>query len=359
MSRTRCLFVLPSLRGGGAERVTSLLLQHLDTLHFDLHLALVQRTGPYLAALPPHVTLHDLHASRVAHCFVPLVKTIRRVRPDVVFSTISHMNLAVALTRAVWPRGIRLCLRETATCRHIIYNSRWPTWRLGLYRRQYRRADTIICQSPYMYCDLRRHLSLPPERLVVIPNPIDFAAMEQQFPNDCVKLQGEGPHIVSLGGLRRVKGTDRLLVAFPRLLSRRPAAQLWVLGDGPCATSLRQQANRLGIADHVHFIGFQTNPLAWLRAADLFALPSRNESCPNALLEAVACGCPPVTTRHPGGTYEMLAHLGLSHRFAKRLDDWPDEWFEPLPPDTLRLARARYHLQTVVEQYQRVLRSEM
>ena len=126
MTRTRCLFVLPSLRGGGAERVTTILLRHLDPELFDLHLAVVQKTGPHVADVPDHVTLHDLGGARTLYALPALVRSIRRLRPDVVFSTISHMNLAVALTRPAWPRGTRLVLRETALTDRLIHTARLP-----------------------------------------------------------------------------------------------------------------------------------------------------------------------------------------------------------------------------------------
>ena len=89
-------------------------------------------------------------------------------------------------------------------------------------------------------------------------------------------------------------------------------------------------------------MGYQQNPFPWLRAADLMAVCSHGESSSNAVLEAVACGCPTVALRHPGGTYGMLSDLGLASRFVKRLDNWHEDWFHALPPQALtrRLAPA-------------------
>jgi len=355
MTCTRCLFVLPSLRSGGAERVTQTLLRQLDRTRFELHLAVVHNTGAWARHLPPQVTLHDLDAERVARSLWPLVRTVRRLRPHIVFTTVSHLNAAACLTRCLWPRQTRLVVRETATCAQILSSARWAGLRLALYRRAYRQATKIVCQTPHMYCDLQRHFGLPPDLLTVIPNPVDFDTIQQQSAGAASAIHGAGPHVVSLGGLRRVKGADRLLDAFPRLLACKPGAHLWVLGEGPCKAALRQQAQRLKIDHRVHFAGFQHNPYPWLRAADLFALPSRNESSPNALLEAIACHCPPVTLRHPGGTYEILAHLGLRDRFVKQLDAWEDAWFQALPPITLTRARRRYCVRRVVAQYSQLL----
>ncbi len=387
MTRERCLFVLPSLGGGGAERVVTTLLRHMNPNRFDLHLAVARDSGPNKHNIPDHVTVHDLAASRVVRSIVPLLRTIRRIRPHVVFSTILHMNLATALSRPWWPRGTRLVLRETNLVDHtlgIAGGTRAPTAarasthfahslrRFG-WRTLYRQANTIVCQTAFMRADLQHAFGLPTVQLSVIPNPVDFDAIQQavtvrqgtiEQPDRNTQpsvfeihrqLETPGPHVIALGRLRPVKGTDRLLAAFPRLLDRRPNAQLWLLGDGPCSGALRTQAKKLGIASHIHFAGYQPNPFAWLTAADLMAISSHAESSSNALLEAIACGCPPVAMQHSGGTQEILADLGLSDRFVPRIDAWEPRWFKRLPADSLHRVRQKYNVPKVVAQYERVL----
>jgi glycosyltransferase involved in cell wall biosynthesis len=349
------LFVLPSLRAGGAERVASLLLRHLDSSLFDLHLAMVQAEGPYLHELPDHVTLHNLHAERVSRSLLPLVKTVRQLQPDVVMSSMSHMNVAASLVRPTWPNQTRLVLRETATCDQILSTRRWGRLRAAVFSQQYRRAEAIICQSEFMQDDLRRHFALPTDAMVVIPNPIDFdsiataAEADNPFPT-------EGPNIVALGRLAPVKNHARLLRAVPSLLEKQPTANVWLLGAGPLQPTLMDLRRDLGIESHVHFAGFQANPFPWLRHADLFVLCSLNESSPNALLEAFACGCPTVSTVHPGGTREIHERLGITDRLTERLEDWSDAWFDRPDPEVRERAAAVFSAPKVAEQYAQVLR---
>jgi glycosyltransferase involved in cell wall biosynthesis len=327
LTQSRCLFVLPSMRAGGAERVVSLLLRHLDPQQFDLHLALAQSEGPYLDHIPNHVTLHNLCAERVSRSLLPLVKTVRQLKPDVVMSSLSHMNVVTALVRPTWPRNTRLVLRETATCDQILRTRHWGRLRSAVFSQQYRRADSIICQSEFMRDDLRRTFALPTESMVVIPNPTDFAAIGTAIGNAESPFPPGGPNIVALGRLAQVKNQRQLLQAIPSLLDKHPSANVWLLGDGPLKPSLMEMRRNLGIESNVHFAGFQANPFPWLKHADLFVLCSLSESCPNALLEAVACGCPTVSTMHPGGTREVHERLGISHRMVDRLDEWSDDWF--------------------------------
>src|SRR5207245_6965308 len=93
------MFLLPSLRGGGAERVAVTLLQHLDRRRFEPHLALVDAVGPYLADVPPDVPVHDLKAGRARYAMPAIIWLAWKLRPQVGLSTLGHLSSAVILAR--------------------------------------------------------------------------------------------------------------------------------------------------------------------------------------------------------------------------------------------------------------------
>ena len=78
-----------------------------------------------------------------------------------------------------------------------------------------------------------------------------------------------------------------------------------ILGDGPLRDNLDQLANDLGVRSHVIFQPGSSDVEEWLRATDIFVLPSHSESFSNALLEAMACGCCVIGSR-VGGTPELI-----------------------------------------------------
>ena len=357
MSKTRALFLLPSLDGGGAERVFVTLLRHVSRQDLELHLAVFDRRGAFLQELPPDVTIHDLKAPRVSRGCLALLRTIWRLRPDVVFSTTTHLNIATALLRPLMPAATRLVLRETNVGQHLGQARslrRIGPRRIGVI---YRLADTVICQTDYMRDDLVAGFRLPLEKLVRIDNPVDFDRVERlaRADGDPFSANSPGPHVVAVGSLQNVKGFDRLIVSFRGLLAAKPDAQLWILGQGPLEFELKQLAERLGLDDHVHFTGFQANPFRWLRHADLFVLSSRFESAPNVLLEAVACECPVVALEHQGGTRELLQRLGLESRMVASLDAWQLRWFERPPTTARELVRNHFSVERVAARYTTVL----
>ena len=304
--RRKVLFLIPSLEGGGAERVFSMLLRHLDRSRFEPHLAVLQAEGAYLRDIPQDVVVHNLNISRVRYALPRVVRLVWKVRPRTLLSTLRHLNLALILAKPFLPRGTRLLVREAAIVSTVLREERThPRLWAWLYRHLYGRADAVVCLSDSMVEDLVVNFSLPREKLVRIYNPVDIERVRQLGGVGENPYASAGPHLVAAGRLCRQKGFDVLLEAMPTVLKNLPGAQLAILGEGPLQSDLTEQAQRLGLNDKVRFLGFQQNPWPWLKHADLFVLPSRYEGLPNALLEALALGTPVVASDCPGGIREV------------------------------------------------------
>lgn len=148
-------------------------------------------------------------------------------------------------------------------------------------------------------------------RIAEIPNGVDVRQFRPASDTERQALRGElglpeGPLVVFTGRFVPAKGLDVLLNAWPAVRERVPEARLLLVGDGELRGALEQQAAALGLGDAVIFAGGHDDPAPFLRAADLFVLPSRAEGMPVALLEAMACGLPAVATR-VGGSEELIA----------------------------------------------------
>jgi glycosyltransferase involved in cell wall biosynthesis len=146
-----------------------------------------------------------------------------------------------------------------------------------------------------------------PERIHYIPNFIDPEIFHPARPGEKDRLKdrlgySEKTLVLYAGRLVARKGIGYLLEAWRDVSPEFPDSRLLLLGDGPLRQSLEAASFRLGIAGTARFAGRVDNVPEYLRAADLFVLPSLQEGLPNALLEAMASGAPVVATRIGGVT---------------------------------------------------------
>jgi glycosyltransferase involved in cell wall biosynthesis len=308
--RKRVLFVIPGLQGGGAERFVATLLRYLDRGCIDPHLAVLEGKEELQQHVPNDVVLHNLKSSRIRYALPAIVRLVRKIRPQVVLSTLSHVNLTLVLGRALFPRGTRVLLREASVASLAVKDRRHPRLWEWLYRGCYKRADGVICLSDAMADDMVTHFGVPREKVVRIYNPVDVKAVREMAAVETSPFAGPGPHLVAAGRLSREKGLDVLLAAMPAVLARHPRARLTILGEGALRADLTRQAQALGLEEVVAFPGFKPNPWPYFRYADVFVLPSRYEGMPNVLLEALALGTPVIAADCPGGIREVQAITG-------------------------------------------------
>ena len=353
--RTRILFLLSSFRVGGAERVMCHLLSSLPRSQFDIHLAVVNPTGPLRSSIPPDVCVHEWKTRRASRSMFALLRLVWSIRPDRILSTGSQLNVLAGLLRPFYPPGCRLLVRESATVLQL--GQSWNGWLKPLAAIAYRKADAVIAQSTAGANELRNQLHLPHDRVGHIYNPVPFELIQTTVTSEASPFPAEsaGPHLVSVARLDPVKRLDHLIEAFTKLLVHRPNAHLWIVGEGSERADLEELIRSSGLQNQVHLVGFDNNPWRWMRHADLFVLCSQFESLPNSLLEAIAWRCPVVTLDIPGGTREIMEQLGLESRIVKRLEDWCDAWFERPDETTHQRATDLLGLETIVAQYSRRL----
>lgn len=356
------LFVVPSLGGGGAERVVLTLLKHLDRRQFSLSLVVINtRRSVHLSEVPRDVELIDFGSRRVRTALVKLMRLIRRRRPDVVFSTQGYLNLGIALIKPRLPAGTRCVARETSIVSQVLHLHRRPAILRFLYRRVYPRLDTVICQSRAMRDDLVTAYGFPADKTVIIHNPVDVEWVRARA-REKAELVGLKPgcfNLVTAGRLNPEKGMDIVIAALA--LCGMPNLNLVILGEGKLRAALEARASKLGVGRQVQFAGFQPNPYPWFVHADLFVLGSRSEGFPNVALEALACGTPLVAT-----PCESLRDLGVDATDGLLAGDFsPQALAGAIQQAVLRRAdfsvsveriRAKFGIGAIASQYRDLLR---
>lgn len=355
-------FFMPSLRGGGAERVLLDLARGVAQRGFQVEVVVLNQVGAVTHDLGAGVTLVDLQRSRAAFALPPLLAYLRRRQPRVLLSTLEHTNVLAVLAARL--AGVRtpVVLREANTLTEDLAGQgiKGRMVRLAM-RAAYRGAAGIIAVSEGVKSSLLTALDVAPDKISVIASPVITERLQigaTQAPTHPWFGDGGAPVILGVGRLVEQKGFDVLLRAFAALRQRLPS-RLVIFGDGPGRGDLLALAGSLGVGAYVQLPGFVNNPFPYMVACDLFVLSSRWEGLPNVLIQAMAVGAKVVATDCPSGPSEVLdgGALGelvpvddvpaLADAMRRALEAKrrvpPPEWFD------------RYDADLVVKRYMRAL----
>ncbi len=301
----RISFVIPTFRAGGAERVASLLCNFWVERGFPVAALTFEAPGAEaVCALDERVVLRQLDLLNQSRNPLSIIATNRRrlrrlraalteFKPDAVVAFTTEANV-VALWAAAG-LGVPVVVSE---------RNQPDRPGLGLIRRvlrrlSYPRAAAIVVQTEAIARWARRRFRVP---VVILPNPVRLAGAAGAL------APGEDApkRLIAVGRLVRQKGFDLLIAAFATIAGRHPDWMLAIYGEGAERARLEAQIAACGLSDRVVLKGVCKQMEGVYAGADVFVLPSRFEGYPNALIEALAAGCPVVATDCPGATAEIL-----------------------------------------------------
>ncbi len=306
---------LPSLAGGGAERIALFVTERLVAAGIDARL--VVAVGEGALAEHPVYRAHgvDLKARNEMLSLSALLRYVDAERPDLLFAFVhsAKMMAGLAAKRRAWLRlAISVHNALEVPCRARF----WPRALFGYAPERWLYRDVIAAHavSRDLAAQVVRQFALPPARVHTIYNPLP-----DRPPAGAIDPAHEAmfaqPVIVNAGRMVAQKDQAALLRAF-HASGLAGAARLMILGEGPLRGALEAQARALGIADSVAMPGFVPDVRPYMARAAGFALSSRNEGLPVVLLEAASLGCPVAAFDCPTGPSEMLADGALGRLLA-------------------------------------------
>ncbi len=302
---------LPTLGGGGAERVIVTLANAIAARGFSVDLVVASSMGPYLNDVSTKVRLIDLKAGRVIKALPSLVRYLRRQRPVSLLSVMGHANVGALIAKKIARVPVRVVVSEhsTISAEHAQSKGVMAWINFNLIRLLYSSADGICAVSEEASRDLAHFAKLPLSGVNTIYNPFDLSCIKKKAA-DRVEHPwlnpDQPPLILSVGRLNDAKDYPTLIRAFANLRKLR-ALRLVILGEGELRPVLESMLVQLGLdEDAVLLPGFVSNPYAWMSRCRLFVLSSRREALPSVLIEAMACGAPIVSTNCRSGPSEIL-----------------------------------------------------
>jgi glycosyltransferase involved in cell wall biosynthesis len=303
-------FFLPSLAGGGAERVSLNLAIGLAARGHAVDLVLAEASGPFLPLVPPAVRIVDLKAPRVLRSLRPLTSYLRAERPAALVGALDHANLVAMTAKKLARTTTRTVITVHCTFPKTVLGSgsvrlKMIPWLLG---RLHPWADVIVAVSNGVAEDLARTAGIPRHRVNVIYNPVittSLLAAASEPVSQHWFCDNTRPVVLGVGRLSAQKNFRLLIDAFASV-RREHNARLVLLGEGPQRPALEARIRQLGLENDVVLPGFIENPYAVMSRAAVLVLSSNFEGLPTVLIESLALGTPVVSTDCPSGPREIL-----------------------------------------------------
>lgn len=337
---------MPSLTGGGAERMLLQVAAGIAARGHEVDLLLSRVKGDHDARIPPGLVpvrlakTSDLRgrgmaAAAVGAAWPGLLKPVllpaksswalrylpaladylKERRPHAMLSANSWPNLVALWAKRLAAVETRVVVSERVHLSERVgqLGRKWR-WRHlpELIHAHYPQAAAIIAVSQGVADDLTRAARLAPGSVEAVRNPVVTPELLAQAaaPNpDPWFAEGAPPVILGVGRLHPQKDFPTLLRAFAQARAVRPL-RLMILGEGAERPQLERLAAELSVAEDVRLPGFVANPFSYMARAGVFALSSAYEGLPGVLIQAIACGCPAVSTDCPSGPAEILEGLG-------------------------------------------------
>lgn len=300
---SRILLMTQTLGAGGCARDVSNIAQNLDRAHFEPHVGCFSSEG---------IRGDDLRSAGVPIIHFP-VRSFRS--PSIIINILrmgrylkSHnIQLVHAFDTSTDVFAVaagRIFMTPVITA-NLWYRSMVPP----LYRRALRVTDHLANAIIVNSDAVRRHLiedeNTPPNSIYVCHNGVDPQVFAPR-PLDS-KIPRATLTIGTVCALRAEKRIDLLLDAFAVVRRVQPSMKLLIVGSGEMLAALQAESKRLNLEEDCVFEPEKRDVADSMRAIDIFVTPSSSESFPNALLEAMGCGCCVIASR-VGGIPEMVSH---------------------------------------------------
>ena len=365
-SKSLILF-LPDYGDGGLERMLVNLASQIARNGIRVYFIVCDASRPYLDDLDSSIELIVTSKDRPAMTR-ELVSLLEQYRATSLL-TAKELGLTIALkAKGQSSSDTRIYLRAITNIsarikhRHLLQRIKGEQ-AVRKLRKLYHQLDGIVAVSHGIAEDVHRISGIPLSQIEVAHNPVVTKKLHQRAVQPVDHpwlLQQEIPVILGIGRLTKQKNFELLINAFALVRDNRPA-KLIIMGGGSRKKKLIKQSERLGVVEDVDLPGFNPNPYSMLHHASLFVLSSNWEGSPNALTEALAVGCPAISTDCPsgpretlqGGKFGPLVPMDDKKAMAGAIMEVLDN---PLPREVLQSAAKKFTVENSAIEYMQALK---
>ena len=306
----RVVFLLPSLASGGAERVLINLMNRIDRERFAPEFISFRRNGPLKHLINRDVKIHAIQSYRnIILGFFPLLKKLREINPDVIITTMAHMNFLLLIMRPFLPKNTRIIIREAITPSYVLETHKFGWFAKILYKTLYPYADLILSPAQKIIDEFEHYLKMDISKFHLLYNAVNIDLTRKYPPPRITDIEKRKKTVrfICAGRMHPQKGFDQLIEALPYFKCKYDW-HLSILGGGSERRKLDQLVEKYSLQENITFYGYTKRPWPDMATADCFLLPSRYEGLPNVALEALSVGTLVISTSTAGGIHEIAEH---------------------------------------------------
>ncbi len=303
----KIVFVLPSLSGGGAERVMSQIAEKLNNKKNKIFFLIFDSSNQvYLNKT--RIKIIDLKKKKISSGVLNFIIAIKKIEPDIIISSISHLNLLIALIRFALPKRIKLIFRESNFISNTLDFQKRALFMRIIYKLFYNNCDRCLVFSKKHEIDLLKNTNINRNKIIQVPNPLDISIIrnhaKKQIPKRYTKyFRKKNKNFIIVGSLSYQKGIDIILKS---LKFCKKNIFLNIIGQGSEYTKLKRIIKQDKINSKVNIIPFQKNPHCFIKNSDYLILSSRFEGMSNVVLETLCINKPIIYFDNPGASTDIL-----------------------------------------------------
>jgi len=309
--KSKIVIIIPTLTGGGAERMASNLSTHLSEEHHR-HIVMFDAKKIDYAYKGEVIDLNtkviDNPLGKIINFLIRIYK-VRKIK--------NELKVDVAISLMEGPNIINILTKQRNKVIISVRNFKSKS-SMGFYGKLYKllmkvfynKADIIVAVSKIIKRDLIKNFGLNEEKIMIIYNFYDIEKInelaKEGLEDEYIEIFNN-PVVITAGSLTRQKGHWHLIRTFRKVKEEVPDAMLVILGRGNLEAYLKKLTKDLGLEKDVYFLGYKKNPFKYIGRSTMYASPSLFEGFPNALCEAMACSVPVISSDCKSGPREILA----------------------------------------------------
>ena len=294
--------------GGGAEKILATIANNLNPVDYQQAILEIDQFDKPMPTLNPDIkVLAPLQVKGSNRLKEALVWRLRQWLPQLVRRHLIKDDYDIEVSFTVMnpplPFSTKPGVKKIAWIHGSVEGFLEQPHYLADYRRFLQTADKIVAISQKTKQSIEQVFPEQANKIQLIYNGYDFAAI-RQLAQTPVAVQLAPNSLIAIGRIEALKGSDRLVKVMQQLHQRGQQYHLYFVGSGELEAPLQAEVERLGLADYIHFLGYQVNPYPYLQQAKALISLSLQEGFPGILVEALALGIPFVTT-DVGGALEL------------------------------------------------------